>query len=53
LYNGYEASDFSPMDIFSNLDSDNYHLAMASLNVRFGYSTEEQVNLEDNDEMEM
>lgn len=53
LYNGYEEHDFSPMDIFSNLDSDNYHLAMKSLNVRFGYCSEEQVDLEDDDEMEM
>ena len=53
LYNGYEDSDFSPMDIFSNLDTDNYHLAMESLNVRFGYTTEEKVIHEDDEEMEM
>ncbi len=53
LYNGYEENDFSPMDIFSNLDTENYHLAMESLNVRFGYTTEEKVIHEDDEEMEM
>ena len=53
LYNGYEESDFSPMDIFSNLDTENYHLAMESLNVRFCNSTEEQVVQEEDEEMEM
>lgn len=52
LYNSYEDKNFTPMDILSNLDSDNYSLAMESINVRFGYSSMEEVNEED-DEIEM
>ncbi len=33
LYNGYGESDFRLMDIFSIFDTENYHLAMESLNV--------------------
>ncbi len=52
LYNGYKDENFTPMDILSNLDSDNYSLAMESFNVRFGYSSTEETNEED-DEIEM
>ncbi len=52
LYNGYEDENFTPMDILSNLDSENYSLAIESFNVRFGYSSIEEVNEED-DEIEM
>lgn len=52
LYNGYEDENFTPMDILSNPDSENYFLAMESFDVRFGHSSMEQVNEED-DEIEM
>ena len=52
LYNGYEEENFTPMDILSNLDSENYSLAMKSFDVRFGHSSMEETNEED-DEIEM
>lgn len=53
LYNGYEDENFTPMDILSNLDRENYSLAMESLNVRFGYSSMEEETNKVDDEMEM
>ncbi len=52
LYNSYEDKNFTPMDILSNLDRENYSLAMESFDVRFGHSSMEQVNEED-DEIEI
>ena len=53
LYNGYEDENFTPMDILSNLDSENYSLAMESFDVRFGYSSMEEESNEEDDEIEM
>ena len=49
LYNNYEDKYTSPLDIFYSLDSNNYNLAMQSMNVRFGRVSENEIS-KDNDE---
>jgi hypothetical protein len=44
LYNSYEDKYTTPIDIFYSLDSDNYNLAMNSINIRFGRGIESEKN---------
>lgn len=52
LYNSYEDEYTSPIDILCNLDEQNYNLAIQSLNIRFGMSRENEIDLEDEPEEE-
>ncbi|ADL52064.1 DUF6075 family protein [Clostridium cellulovorans] len=52
LYNNYEDKHTNPLDIFYNLDSDNYNLAMESINIRFNREAEKELNNENEEEVE-
>lgn len=44
LYNCYEDKYTTPVDIFYSLDSDNYNLAMKSVDIRFGSVFSHEMN---------
>ena len=52
LYNGYQNNDLSPVDLLSGLDSENFHLAIESMAIRFGHVNTVQSVLDD-DEQEL
>ena len=52
LYNNYEDKYTNPLEIFYNLDADNYSLAMESINIRFNREAEKELNNENEGEVE-
>lgn len=49
LFNGYQDTNVSPLELLSGLDADNFYLATESMKIRFGYSSQVQSTLDEDD----
>jgi len=49
LFNGYQDTNVSPLELLSGLDVDNFNLATESIKIRFGYTNQVQSTLDEDD----
>jgi len=49
LFNGYQDTNVSPLELLSGLDADNFNLATESMKIRFGYTNQVQSTLDEYD----